>query len=122
MFRFVLVFCLAGLATSFASPSTTGSGKKPITLITLDVDGTLLQGTGDAAARSVHAKAFNYAIGKVFQPKSEDGAVWSDEFSHPEAVIPGEKYHGCTDGLIALNLAKYGFGVSSNDALPKLGT
>jgi len=123
MLRLVLVLytslCLACVGTCFAGSS---KAKKPITLVTLDVDGTLLSGHSDAARKSVHAKAFNYAICKVFQPetKEKDGYVWSDEFATPEMVIPSEKYHGCTDGLIALNLAKYGFGVSSSEAFPKL--
>lgn len=36
-----------------------------LTLITFDVDGTLVKGSGQAAAESAHAKAFSKAVGKV---------------------------------------------------------
>jgi hypothetical protein len=35
------------------------------TLITFDVDGTLVKGSGQAAAKSAHAKAFSKAVGQV---------------------------------------------------------
>jgi hypothetical protein len=35
------------------------------TLITFDVDGTLVKGSGQAAAESAHAKAFSKAVGQV---------------------------------------------------------
>ena len=35
------------------------------TLITFDVDGTLVKGSGQAAAESAHAKAFAHAVGTV---------------------------------------------------------
>lgn len=35
------------------------------TLITFDVDGTLVKGSGQAAAESAHAKAFSHAVGAI---------------------------------------------------------
>ena len=109
---------------------------KPITLLTFDVDGTLIKGlipyfpffsskipsiilytTGTGRAEtSVHAQAFGHAVGKVF------GSLESYELQvqTPLQVIPGEKYHGCTDGLIALNFAQSAFKINSVNAAPKL--
>lgn len=105
------------------------SKKRPITLITFDVDGTLLQGSVHASTVSVHSIAFNYAVGKVFSPppapddssgSSSNASLWSDEFTHPLTVIPSERYHGSTDGLIVCNIAKTAFGVEQAEALAKL--
>lgn len=35
------------------------------TLITFDVDGTLVKGSGRAAAEGAHAKAFSHAVGSI---------------------------------------------------------
>jgi len=95
--------------------------KKPVTLITFDVDGTLLKGCVHTSSVSVHSVAFNYAVGKVFAPPPGPGSpVWSDEFTHPLTVIPSERYHGSTDGLIVCNLAKTAFGIEQPEALSKL--
>lgn len=92
--------------------------KKPITLITFDVDGTLIHGSSKQAEASVHARAFMHAIGKVFGSQEN----WQEKFPSPPLVIPPEKYHGCTDGLIALNIAKYGFDIPSSKSFPLLST
>ena len=39
---------------------------------------------------------------------------------HPLAVIPSEKFHGSTDGLISLNIAKFGLNLGSSVTFPKL--
>lgn len=95
------------------------SAKKAVTLITFDVDGTLVQGSSNAAMASAHARAFCHAVGKVY------GGIdnWELKVQSPPKVIPPERYHGSTDGLIALNLARYGFNIDTKTAahqLPKV--
>ena len=74
------------------------------TLITFDVDGTLVKGSGQAAAASAHTRAFSYACGKVLG----DGI-------HPvrpvAQALDTKDYHGSTDGLILLRLARATLGV-----------
>jgi len=98
--------------------------KKPVTLITFDVDGTLLRGCVHTSSVSVHSIAFNYAVGKVFAPPPGPGSttLWSDQYTHPLTIIPSERYHGSTDGLIVCNLAKTAFGIEQAEALAKLNT
>ena len=88
--------------------------KKSVTLLTFDVDGTLVQGSSEAASRSVHSRAFNHAVSKVY---NDDRVA---ELGHPLAVIPSEKFHGSTDGLISLNLAKFGLDLDTSVTFPLL--
>lgn len=91
--------------------------QRAVTLITFDVDGTLIQGSSLAAQVSVHAKAFMNAVGLTFGGLSD----WERTQPSPPKVIPPSWYHGSTDGLIALQLAKHGFGVdvaTSHSKLP----
>eukprot|EP00980_Cylindrotheca_fusiformis_P012529 scaffold3079_cov119-Cylindrotheca_fusiformis.AAC.5 len=82
-----------------------------LTLITFDVDGTLVKGSGQSA-RSAHAKAFSVAVGQVLA----DGPPVS-----PVAeAIPVHLYHGSTDGLIVLRLAKATLGMDSTEAYKRL--
>jgi phosphoglycolate phosphatase-like HAD superfamily hydrolase len=109
----LLLFCLLFVSLTRAD---SGSGLKKVTLVTFDVDGTLVQGSSDAAAKSVHSRAFNYGVGKVYGASAD----WFDRYTHPTSVIPSEKYHGCTDGLIALNIAKYGLDLYPSETHSKL--
>lgn len=95
--------------------SSAANGKTPVTLITFDVDGTLVQGSSRAATRSVHQRSFNYACGKVMGDDS-----FFEQHGYPTSCIPPEKYHGATDGLIALNICKYGLSIKPSESLPKL--
>lgn len=90
----------------------------PVTLLTFDVDGTLLQGSSKRAEVSAHAKAFMHATGKIFH---DDSAF---EIKHPSPLdfIPPDRYHGSTDGLIALNLAKFSADKDPSFSYPKLNT
>lgn len=107
---------LAAVIVSSSQTQKLGDAqKKRVTLITFDVDGTLVQGSSDAASKSVHSRAFVNAVGKVF---GGDEAFF--EKGHPTAVIPSEKFHGCTDGLIALNIAKYGLDLHPSETYEKL--
>ena len=81
--------------------------KRPITLITFDVDGTLIHGVSTTSEATIHSKAFMYATGKIYGNENN----WHLKISSPPLVIPSEKYHGCTDGLISLNIAKYAFNI-----------
>ena len=100
-------------SSSFAASSFV---KKPVTLITFDVDGTLVQGHSEGAQRSVHSRSFAHAVGKVYGNVSD----WEVAVPSPPMLIPPVRYHGSTDGIIALNLAHYGFGISPSDAMPQL--
>lgn len=86
-----------------------------VTLITFDVDGTLIAGSSRRAEYSVHARAFGYGVGKAFL----GGKGIEDTFPSPLLKVPSHRYHGATDGLIALNFA-HSFGVSVEEAFPKL--
>lgn len=89
---------------------------KPITLITFDVDGTLVRGSAAHPDATIHAKAFLHAAGKLFGGKES----FETECDTPLDFIPHEKYHGQTDGLILLNLIKHAFDVPAHEASPKL--
>jgi len=107
-----LVLAMAGLSRAALQ-------QRPVTLITFDVDGTLVQGSSAAAQVSAHARAFGHAVGKVI------GGVdaYELEVPSPPVVIPPLWYHGSTDGLIALNLAKHCFdvhGPAAHDKLPSV--
>ena len=82
------------------------------TLITFDVDGTLVKGSGQAAEASAHAKAFASAVGSVL------GSTGPTPL--PAAILPPHKYHGSTDGLIALRLAEAALGIPAEKASAKL--
>ena len=117
-----VIFMLAkrGAFAAEASPKSSVTTTKihPVTLLTFDVDGTLLQGSSKQTEVSAHAKAFMHATGKVFHDDSE----YEKKFPSPLHFIPGDRYHGSTDGLIALNLAKYSANIDSSVSYPKLST
>ena len=55
--------------------ATTTSSKKAVTLVTFDVDGTLIHGSSTAAEISAHARAFSYGVGSIFAEESLDGTM-----------------------------------------------
>lgn len=113
----VLVGGLLVRGRSAASSSLIApTGKRAVTLITFDVDGTLVQGSSEGAQRSVHARSFAHAVGKVFGQKTD----WELTVPSPTMVIPPARYHGSTDGIIALNLAHFGYGIHPSEAIPQL--
>jgi phosphoglycolate phosphatase-like HAD superfamily hydrolase len=82
------------------------------TLITFDVDGTLVKGSGRAAAESAHARAFSHAVSEILG----DGTPVT-----PVAeALPRHLYHGSTDGLILLRLARATLGVEPEEAYKNL--
>lgn len=88
------------------------SSARSITLITFDVDGTLVRGSGKLAEASMHARAFAHAVGTV---------LGDDQPTRlPAELLPPEKYHGSTDGLIALNMAHEAFGTPPQTAKNRL--
>ena len=111
----VLYRSLAVLAGSALGRSAT-QHQRPVTLITFDVDGTLVQGSSAAAQVSAHARSFAHAVGKVFGGVSD----WEKTVPSPPMLIPPVWYHGSTDGLIALQLAQHGFGQEGASALERL--
>lgn len=92
--------------------------KAKVTLITFDVDGTLIQGSSSAAETASHAKAFTFGVGSVFANGNLE--EFRQKYPNPLSAVEKENYHGSTDGLIALHFAKNACGVSSEDAFPKL--
>ena len=78
------------------------------TLITFDVDGTLVRGSGQAAEASAHMRSFAHGVGVVFGDGSPTPL--------PADILPGAGYHGSTDGLISLRLAKAALGVDASAA------
>jgi FMN phosphatase YigB (HAD superfamily) len=92
--------------------------KKSITLITFDVDGTLLHGSSAQAEVSAHARAFMNAAGKTICNDNE----YEKKFNTPLHFVPPEKYHGCTDGLIMMNLLKYAFNIPALESFNLLPT
>ena len=89
------------------------SASAAFTLITFDVDGTLVQGSGQAADTSAHAKAFSHAVGMVLG----DGQNPTIPVAQ---ALPSHKFHGSTDGLILLRLARAAIGVEPVDSAPRL--
>ena len=88
------------------------SASQAFTLITFDVDGTLVKGSGKDADASAHSRAFSHAVGSVLgdgnpvQPVAE--------------ALPRELYHGSTDGLISLRLSRATLGIEPAEAAPQL--
>ena len=82
------------------------------TLITFDVDGTLVKGSGRAASESAHARAFGHAVSNILG----DG----DKITPVANALPRHLYHGSTDGLILLRLARATLDVQPEDAYEKL--
>ena len=79
--------CQFLVATALATTTTR-------TLLTLDVDGTLVHGTGQAAADSVHAQAFGHAIATVLNDGKPVTPV--------ATALPRRLYQGSTDGFVAV--------------------
>ena len=82
------------------------------TLITFDVDGTLVAGSGRAASEGAHARAFSHAVSNVLGNGAPIPPV--------SEALPRELYHGSTDGLILLRLAKATLNINSKESYPKL--
>lgn len=73
---------------------------RPVTLITFDVDGTLLSSNVNSKNQepSTHAKAFMQAVAKI----APDDFL--TKYKDPMEIIPANRYHGSTDGIILLNM------------------
>ena len=100
------------LGLSALSGISAAAARRPVTLITFDVDGTLVAGT-KASDASAHARAFAHAVGATFAADGQPTPL-------PAELLPTTKYHGSTDGLIALNMARAACAVEPADAAPKL--
>lgn len=82
------------------------------TLITFDVDGTLVHGSGNSADTSAHSRSFAHAVSQVFG---------NGQIIQPVAeALPRELYHGSTDGLILLRLAKATLDIDTEQSFPYL--
>jgi hypothetical protein len=109
------VYTACRLLRAFPMLSTAAAGvvvPRPATLITFDVDGTLVQGSGSSDA-SAHSRAFAAALGSVLGNGTPTAL--------PAELLPREKFHGSTDGLILLNMARAAFGTPPEVAAPQLG-
>ena len=96
-----------------------GPTKSKVTLVTFDVDGTLIHGASTTAELSSHAKAFSYGVGKTF---SDDPDGFQRKFPYPLACIEPQYDHGSTDGLIVLHFARASLGLLPTDTMSKLKT
>lgn len=123
IFEYKMQFIYANKLSTAASTALRKNRLQPVTLLTFDVDGTLLQGSSKQAEVSSHARAFVYAIYQVFHEyHSYDVNVFNQSYPFPSPLeyIPPERYHGGTDGLIALNLAKRMFDIDAKLSYPLL--
>ena len=106
-----LVFCFVWVflcSTSFSDAFTT--------LITFDVDGTLIHGSGQAAEESAHAQAFAHAVGEIMGKETmPSGAI-----TPVAQALPRRLYQGSTDGLILLRLAQAELGIKSSESFQYL--
>ena len=105
----------ASLVRALATSSTS---KKAVTLVTFDVDGTLIHGSSVAAEISAHARAFSYGVGSIFAKGSVDD--FQSQYPMPLKAIDPKWYHGSTDGLIALQFAKSACNIESTESIPRL--
>lgn len=96
---------------------STDSSTTPTTLITFDVDGTLVQGSGDAARHGVHAQAFHHAMQTLDSSNHDKKA---ESIPNIADALPRRLYHGSTDGLILLRYAQAVHGLSPDQVLPQL--
>ena len=123
---------LSVLATGSSERLSSLSGE--LTLITFDVDGTLVRGSSgrappssppslssaesssksslSGAERSAHARAFAHGVGTVLGR--------GRKVPLPAELLPPEQYHGSTDGLIALRLARAALGIPPDEAVGEL--
>jgi hypothetical protein len=62
------------------------------------VDGTLVKGSGEATVHSAHARSYSHAVSQILNQGQPIPRVAD--------VLPRELYHGSTDGLILLRLAR----------------
>lgn len=70
---------------------------QPVTLLTFDVDGTLLQGSSRRTETSYHAQAFTHAISTVFSDRNTSVEFRSQDtstYKSPLDFIPPQNYHG----------------------------
>jgi phosphoglycolate phosphatase-like HAD superfamily hydrolase len=123
-YRFMMaVFSYSALMLSFLVLAASSSGSTHFlaaafsssTLITFDVDGTLVAGSaGSSSESSAHARSYAHAVGKLFGDGSPTTPV--------AQALPPQDYHGSTDGLILLRLAKAELGIDnvSQDQLDQL--
>ena len=84
------------------------------TLLTFDVDGTLIHGTGQAAAKGAHARAFGHAVGQILGEGTNVTPV--------AEALPRRLYEGSTDGLILLRLARASLGIEPSESFAKPDT
>ena len=110
--------CLLGMLASSRADSSRirsmHSVSGDVTLITFDVDGTLVKGAaGQSAESSAHARAFSHGLSEVL-------AAGAKTVPLPAEVLPTAKFHGSTDGLIALRLADAVLGIPPSEATDNL--
>mmetsp|Transcript_11575 Transcript_11575/g.13625 ORF Transcript_11575/g.13625 Transcript_11575/m.13625 type:complete len:334 (+) Transcript_11575:43-1044(+) len=82
------------------------------TLVTFDVDGTLVRSTGEKAEAGAHSRAFSHAVGNVLGNNQEIMPV--------AKALPNNKFQGSTDGLILLRLARATLDIEPSESFPKL--
>jgi len=108
----VVVWSVVAAKSCWQSSTTSTLFANAFTLITFDVDGTLVKGSGKAAENSAHARAFSYACGKVLGDGRNPVRPVAEALSRHE-------YHGSTDGLILLRLARATLGIETEMVPPE---
>ena len=111
------------MSLSSSLPSLTSVPFSQVTLITFDVDGTLVSCSKDPSITSTdeeeegtaHERAFSYAVGRVLGNGHPVPTILSK-------ALPTRMYRGSTDGLILLRLAKATLGIEPSQAASKLET
>jgi phosphoglycolate phosphatase-like HAD superfamily hydrolase len=83
------------------------------TLITFDVDGTLVS-SSPGWEEGAHGRAFAHAVDTILGAR-EDGKQLIGKRTIPE-LLEKHEFHGSTDGLILLRLARKAFGMDSDAA------
>lgn len=86
------------------------------TLITFDVDGTLVSSSG--WAESAHGRAYPKAVAEVFQAETTEKGL--SEVPAVPAILSTPEFHGSTDGLILLRLARAALDIQTTQSTPKL--
>lgn len=90
------------------------------TLITFDVDGTLVSSSA-GWEQGAHGRSFGHAVAKVLgNNDGDDGMKMTTTIPPIPDVLEGHEYHGSTDGLILMRLARKALGVDATDSSLRL--
>lgn len=95
---------LAGLGAATAILSKSPHSAQAFTLLTFDVDGSLVSSSG--WAESAHGRAYPHAVKTILGNDSRNNGKKPVNVPSVPDALKREEYHGSTDGLILLRLAR----------------